>query len=159
MYKTLGNIVSNPQVGLLFLNVNADPKDSFAIGKLRVNGHASLSYDTQLVEKFPGARLVILIEPTEVFPNCPRYLPKLKVVSRSPNCPRKDYEPPDAAWKARDYIKPVIHETHKPDTSSFKGYRGNGPTKVTVTQNADKMRYIACAAAFFLIGLAVGQSK
>jgi predicted pyridoxine 5'-phosphate oxidase superfamily flavin-nucleotide-binding protein len=68
MFKSLGNIVANPQVGLLFIATESKPK------RLRVNGRASVRLDDPLIGDFPGAQAMVRITPEHVFSNCSRYL-------------------------------------------------------------------------------------
>jgi len=68
MFKSLGNIMANPQVGLLFIAMESKPQ------RLRVNGCASVRLDDPLIGDFPGAQAMVRITPEHVFSNCPRYL-------------------------------------------------------------------------------------
>ena len=67
MYRTLGNIEKNQNVGLLFVNFDGKSR------RIRVNGKASICDDAQTLNAHYGAKLVVRIE-CEIFPNCPRYL-------------------------------------------------------------------------------------
>src|SRR6188508_3322008 len=55
MFKSLGNILVNPAVGLLFIDMGEKPR------RLRVNGTASVSRDDPLVGSFPGAQLLVRV--------------------------------------------------------------------------------------------------
>src|SRR5262245_45189035 len=50
MFKSLGNIRTNPHVGLLFIAMDEKPK------RLRVNGRAELSFDDPLLQSFAGGQ-------------------------------------------------------------------------------------------------------
>ena len=77
MFKSLGNIRANPAVGLLFLNFE-EPR------RLRVNGTATVSADDAAMPLFPGAQLLVRVTPHHIFPNCPRYIPRMQMVEASP---------------------------------------------------------------------------
>jgi hypothetical protein len=64
MYLSLGNVLRNPQVGLLFLDL-ARPK------RLRVNGDASIDEADPLPAAFTDAQLVVRVRATDVLPSCP----------------------------------------------------------------------------------------
>ena len=67
MFRSLGNIVANPAVGLLFIDFES-PR------RLRVNGEASIADDDPLLAELPGAQLVVRVRAQKIFPNCPRYI-------------------------------------------------------------------------------------
>ena len=68
MFKSLGNVVVNPAVGLLFIDMGEKPR------RLRVNGEASVSRDDPLMQRFVGAQLLVRVKARAIFPNCPRYI-------------------------------------------------------------------------------------
>jgi uncharacterized protein len=92
MYRTWGNVLVNPHVGLLFLDFE-QPK------RIRVNGTAQLSADDPLLAECPGAVFIVRVKATRVFPNCPRYIHKMQLVEYSVYGPRPQYKPPVPAWK------------------------------------------------------------
>jgi uncharacterized protein len=92
MYRTWGNVLVNPHVGLLFLDFES-PK------RIRVNGTARVSEDDPLRAEFPGAVFVVRVAAELIFPNCPRYLHKMQLLEHSTYAPRPDHEPPVPAWK------------------------------------------------------------
>src|SRR5580700_10364927 len=73
MFKSLGNILVNPNVGLLFIAMHAKPQ------RLRVNGQATISRDDPLLGMTVGAQLMVRVKAAAIFPNCPRYIPKLEL--------------------------------------------------------------------------------
>lgn len=92
MYLSMGNALRNPHVGLLFL--------SFEEGwRLRIQGEASLHEDDPLLEAWPEAQFVVRVAVREIFPNCPRYLHKMKLVERSTFVPRAGCKTPVPGWK------------------------------------------------------------
>ena len=101
MFKSLGNIRANPAVGLLFLNFEAP-------NRLRVNGTATVSADDAAMELFPGAQLLVRVTPHHVFPNCPRYIPKMQMVEPSAYVPRAGCAPPIPNWKKWPQFNEVL---------------------------------------------------
>jgi len=90
MFKSLGNIRSNPQVGLLFIAMNDKPR------RLRVQGTAEVALDDPWLENFPGGQMLVRIRPTHVFPNCPPYLTDAESA------------PVEPAWKGFPEFKDVV---------------------------------------------------
>ncbi len=97
MFKSLGNIRVNPHVGLLFVPLGAPDERP---QRFRVNGTAELSADDPLLAGFPGGQLLVRVRPTHIFPNCPRYVPKMRVEEPSPYVPRAGLAPPEPQWKS-----------------------------------------------------------
>ncbi len=102
MFRSLGNVAANPQVGMLFLELDGERR------KLRVNGLAHLSDDPSHLVLMPGAKLVVVVTAQDIFPNCPRYVPHIEVHGLSIYCPRPDYEPPDPHWKSKPDLKEFL---------------------------------------------------
>ncbi|MBJ7412711.1 MAG: pyridoxamine 5'-phosphate oxidase family protein [Phenylobacterium sp.] len=94
MFKSLGNIAANPHVGLLFIAM------SEKAGRLRVNGRAEVVTDDPAMAHMPGAQLLVKLTPADIFPNCPRYIPRMTTEAPSPYAPAADAEPLEPKWKA-----------------------------------------------------------
>lgn len=101
MYRSWGNILVNPNVGLLFLDFES-PR------RLRVNGTAQISGGDPLLDAYPGAVFVIRVKAERIFPNCPRYIHKMQLVEYSAYAPRADYTPPVPAWKTFDSFRDAL---------------------------------------------------
>ena len=99
MYRTWGNALVNPHVGLLFMDFEASKR-------IRVNGQVQVREDDALRHEFPGSVFVVRVTATHIFPNCPRYMHKMEMVAHSVYAPRLDYVPPVPAWKTFD----VFHD-------------------------------------------------
>ena len=101
MYRTWGNLLVNPRVGLLFIDFEA-PK------RIRVNGTAKVDLSDPLREQFLGAVFVVRVTADRIFPNCPRYIHRMSLVEPSVYTPRPETDPPVPAWKTfevfRDYL-------------------------------------------------------
>ena len=111
MFKSLGNILVNPNVGMLFIAMHGKPQ------RLRVNGTATVSDDDQLVAETVGAQLIVRVIARAIFPNCPRYIPTMQLIEPSTYAPRSGCEAPDPAWKKFADFKDYIH----PRQPTFKG--------------------------------------
>ena len=68
MFKSLGNILVNPGVGLLFIAMHGRAQ------RLRVNGAARISRDDPLLAETVGAQLIVRVSAQAIFANCPRYM-------------------------------------------------------------------------------------
>jgi predicted pyridoxine 5'-phosphate oxidase superfamily flavin-nucleotide-binding protein len=101
MFLSAGNVLVNPEVGLLFI--------SFERGRrLRLNGTASIDPGDELAAAWPGAQFVLRVRAREVFPNCPRYIHRYRLVERSRFVPRGAAPPPVPDWKRRDWARDVL---------------------------------------------------
>jgi len=107
MYRSWGNVLVNPQVGILFLDF-ANPK------RIRVNGTAKISENDPLRSEFPGAVFMIRVTATRIFPNCPRYIHKMKLEEYSAYAPRVDYTPPVPEWKTYDEFRTALPTRDRP---------------------------------------------
>ena len=107
MFKSLGNVLANPAVGLLFIDMGQKPR------RLRVNGTASVRRDDPLMQRFAGAQLLVRVAIKAIFPNCPRYIVSPGAEEPSVYAPRKGHVPPEPAWKSFDDFKPYMHPRQK----------------------------------------------
>ncbi len=107
MFRSLGNIAVNPKVGLLFMRLGEKP------GRLRINGAAEIVHDHPEMANHPGAQMLVKLTPTDIFPNCPRYIPRLDLVEPSVYAPRADAEPVEPAWKSFEMFKDVVPPRHR----------------------------------------------
>jgi predicted pyridoxine 5'-phosphate oxidase superfamily flavin-nucleotide-binding protein len=102
MFRSLGNLRVNPQAGLLFIAMGEAPR------RLRVNGRAEVVGDDPALAAIPGAQLLVKVTPTDIFPNCPRYIPDLVAGALSPYTPRPGSVPPEPEWKGRPALRNVV---------------------------------------------------
>jgi predicted pyridoxine 5'-phosphate oxidase superfamily flavin-nucleotide-binding protein len=103
MYRSMGNLLVNAHVGLLFIDFE-QPK------RLRVNGEARVTKDDPLLAEFEGAVFIVRVTATHVFPNCPRYIHRMTLAERSAHAPRAGHEPPVPAWKTFDAFRDALPE-------------------------------------------------
>ncbi len=111
MFKSLGNLLVNANVGMLFIAMHGKPK------RLRVNGSASISDTDPLIKETVGAQLIVRVAARAIFPNCPRYIPNMEMTGPSIYAPQPRWDPPEPAWKKSDEFKDVVH----PRQPTWKG--------------------------------------
>ena len=111
MFKSLGNILVNAEVGVLFIAMHGKSQ------RLRVNGTATVSRDDPLLARTIGAQLIVRVTARAIFPNCPRYIPTMQLIDASIYAPRSGCDPPEPAWKDFDDFKDCVH----PRQPTFKG--------------------------------------
>ena len=103
MYLSMGNLLVNPEVGLLFIDFTAERPT-----RLRVNGTASLVDDTEVTSLWPGAQFAVRVAVREVFPNCPRYIHRMELVERSRFVPHAGEPTPVPEWKRTEWASDVL---------------------------------------------------
>lgn len=100
-FRSVGNLLLNPRVGMLFI-------DFEAARRIRVNGSASIDDADPILSQYPSADLLVRVRADEIFPNCPRYIHTMKITDMSEYAPRRDYEPPEPAWKQMDAFRDYL---------------------------------------------------
>lgn len=108
MYKSLGNIVENPHVGLLFMKFGAEEGEGALYLRLRVSGRASIHDTHPALAEYPGAQRIVEVAVTHIFPNCPRYVPHMEMVAPSRHIPQAGREQPTPAWKTLPPIAELL---------------------------------------------------
>jgi uncharacterized protein len=101
MYLTAGNLLVTKKVGLLFIDFEGRKR-------MRLNGTASVDDNDPLLADYPEAQLIVRVEATEVFPNCPRYIHQYELVARSRFVPKAECETPAPQWKQNDWAHDVL---------------------------------------------------
>lgn len=102
MFKSLGTLMENPAVGLLFIRWTDRPK------KLRILGRASINRHDSLLDDFKGAQLVVRVMAQQIFDNCPRYIHKMELKEHSRYAPRPGAEPPQPDWKRNPLYRDAL---------------------------------------------------
>lgn len=103
MFRSLGNILVNPHVGLLFIDFEHP-------NRMRVNGTATVHDEGEVFELFEGADVVVTVDAERIFPNCPRYIHRLELVEESAYAPAPGHEPPVPDWKRMPVFEPYLPE-------------------------------------------------
>lgn len=111
MFKSLGNMSVNPNVGMLFIALHGRPR------RLRVNGTARVLRDDPLLAETVGAQMIVRVEARAIFPNCPRYIPSLTLAEASPYIPKPGEDFVEPAWKDFDVFKDAV----PPRAPTFRG--------------------------------------
>jgi hypothetical protein len=88
-------------VALLFVDFDSP-------SRLRVNGQASVADDDPLLASMPGAQMVVRVHAELIFPNCPRYIPRMTMIEASPYVPREGCAAPIPRWKRFDAFRDVL---------------------------------------------------
>jgi predicted pyridoxine 5'-phosphate oxidase superfamily flavin-nucleotide-binding protein len=109
MFRSLGNILVNPKVGLLFVDFERP-------NRMRVNGVASLHDDAASLAAFEGATLVVRVHAERIFPNCPRYIHKMALTELSVFAPKPGHVPPVPDWKKMDVFRDYLPDTPEGST-------------------------------------------
>jgi len=111
MFKSLGNMLVNPHVGMLFIDF-AHPD------RMRINGTATVHSDDPLLAEYPGAQLIIRVQAGQIFPNCPRYIHKMQIVTYSVYAPQPGYTPPEPEWKQMEAFRDALPAPRSSETPS-----------------------------------------
>src|SRR5262249_9133533 len=101
MFKSLGNVLVNPHVGLLFVDFES-PR------RLRVNGRASIQDNDPLLTECVGAQLIVRVRAQAIFPNCTLYVHTMPLVEESVYAPCEGPSPPVPEWKTRPAFREVL---------------------------------------------------
>lgn len=101
MFRSLGNVVENPRVALLFVDFEKP-------NRMRVHGTAELIDDPDVVGAWEGAQLVVRVAVERIFPNCPRYIHPMRVESLSEYAPRPGHVPPEPEWKQMEIFRDAL---------------------------------------------------
>jgi predicted pyridoxine 5'-phosphate oxidase superfamily flavin-nucleotide-binding protein len=104
MFRSLGNIVANPNVGLLFIDFEHPQR-------LRINGTATLYDDDPHLREYPGAQLIVRVQVTRIFPNCPRYIHQMRMDKLSIYTPEEGRTAPVPNWKRMDEFRDVLPQS------------------------------------------------
>jgi predicted pyridoxine 5'-phosphate oxidase superfamily flavin-nucleotide-binding protein len=103
MYLSAGNMLVNPDVGLLFIDFERGHR-------MRLEGVASIDLEDPLLEDYPEAQLVVRVRARAVYPNCPRYIHRYELVRRSRFVPRDGCVTPVPEWKRSDWAIDALPE-------------------------------------------------
>ena len=99
MYKSLGNILENPNVGLLFMKFGKEEGQGALYLRVRINGQASVHDEHDALASYPGAQRIVQVQVDHIYPNCPRYIPEMEMVAPSRHIPQESQDQPTPEWK------------------------------------------------------------
>ena len=99
MWRTLGNILDNGRVALLFV-------DHDRPWRMRVHGTGTVLTDPVATAAFNEAEAVLVITVARVFPNCGRYIHQQSEIS--PYVPQKGRPTPIPEWKRLPALRDVL---------------------------------------------------
>jgi predicted pyridoxine 5'-phosphate oxidase superfamily flavin-nucleotide-binding protein len=105
-FRSLGNIADNPHIALLFIDFRHGERTL-------VEGTASVASDAELLARWQGAQLAIVVRVTRAFSACARYVHNLEHNEISAFVPRPDHTVPVPAWKEKPIYQEVLpyHDT------------------------------------------------
>jgi hypothetical protein len=86
------------------------------------NDTATASCDDPLLGRTVGAQMIVRVTARAIFPNCPRYIPKLQLTEPSVYAPRPGYELSEPAWMGFDAFKDVIYPRSRPGRGAKVGW-------------------------------------
>ncbi len=101
MYLSMGNLMLNPAVGLLFIDFERQRR-------MRVDGTATIRPDDELLALYPEAQFVVRVLARRIDPNCPRYIHRHQLVERSAFVPRAHEATPIPGWKQSEWARDVL---------------------------------------------------
>jgi hypothetical protein len=93
-----GNILANPQVGLLFIAMGEAPK------RLRVNGPPRWCATIPRWRRSRARSCWCKVTPVDIFPNCPRYIPH-RSADASRTTARAERAPVEPKWKSFERLQ------------------------------------------------------
>ena len=101
MYLSMGNLAETRAVGLLFIDFELQRR-------LRVDGTARIVTDDASIRRYPEAQFVVEVDAARIYPNCPRYIHKRRLVERSAFVPRAGAQTPVPGWKQTPWAADVL---------------------------------------------------
>lgn len=104
MYYSMGNIMTAPDVGLLFIDFETPHR-------LRVQGKAQIAFDHELLPDYPEAQFMVSVAVESIWINCPRYIHKYQKLATSRYVPKSGCETPAPAWKRIDIVQEALPAT------------------------------------------------
>jgi uncharacterized protein len=116
MFLSMGNIVRHQQVGMLFISFERPHR-------LRVQGTASISRNDPMMSRYKEADVLVRVQLTALWQNCPRYIHRYQKVHPSRYVPREACDTPLAEWKRIDLMQDVLsaHDAAKAQAAGVIG--------------------------------------
>lgn len=101
MFLSMGNISINNQVGMLLIDFETPHR-------IRIHGKASIHRDEQSLKMFLGAEVVVFVDVTEIFVNCPRYIHRYKRVASAKHVPQENVPVALPQWKRIEGLQEAL---------------------------------------------------
>lgn len=101
MFYSMGNAQETGKMGFLFIDMETP-------NRLRIQGTGRVVKDPDLVAKFPGANMAVVVDIQSVFINCARYIHKHARLEPSKHVPDAAGQQPYPAWKRMDMIQDAL---------------------------------------------------
>jgi predicted pyridoxine 5'-phosphate oxidase superfamily flavin-nucleotide-binding protein len=101
MYLSMGNLAETHAVGMLFIDFEQQ-------NRMRVEGTARLSREDPLMPRYPEAQFIVRVDAARIYPNCPRYIHRYRLVERSAFVPRVGERTPVPGWKHAPWASDVL---------------------------------------------------
>jgi predicted pyridoxine 5'-phosphate oxidase superfamily flavin-nucleotide-binding protein len=101
MYLSMGNLAETHAVGMLFIDFEQQ-------NRMRVDGTARLSREDPLMARYPEAQFIVRVDAARIYPNCPRYIHRYRLVERSAFVPRVGERTPVPGWKHAPWAADVL---------------------------------------------------
>lgn len=114
MYLSMGNIADTARIGMLFIDFERP-------ARLRVQATATVSDRADLLERYPGAQLVVVADITQAWVNCPRYIHRHSRVADSRYVPDGEGRAPLAPWKRIEVIEDSLPEADRQAVAAAGG--------------------------------------
>jgi uncharacterized protein len=101
MYLSMGNVAATHAVGILLIDFEHQ-------NRMRVDGTATIELADPLLPRYPEAQFIVRVRAERIYPNCPRYIHKYRLVERSAFVPRVAVETPVPGWKRSHWAADVL---------------------------------------------------
>lgn len=101
MFYSMGNVAEAGKIGMLFIDMETPHR-------VRVQGTAKVSKDPDLMQRFPGANMVVEVDVTSAFINCARYIHKHQRLETSKYVPDEKGDQPFPSWKRIDLLQDAL---------------------------------------------------
>ncbi|PKO92546.1 MAG: pyridoxamine 5'-phosphate oxidase [Betaproteobacteria bacterium HGW-Betaproteobacteria-1] len=101
MFLSMGNISINNKIGMLLIDFETPHR-------IRIHGKASIHRDEQSLRMFLGAEVVVFVDVTEIFVNCPRYIHRYKRVASAKHVPQENVPVALPQWKRIEGLQEAL---------------------------------------------------
>jgi len=101
MFLSMGNISINNKIGMLLIDFETPHR-------IRIHGNASIHRDEQSLKMFLGAEVVVRVDVTEIFVNCPRYIHRYKRVASAKHVPQENVPVALPQWKRIEGLQEAL---------------------------------------------------